>query len=109
MIKKHFNKNLITSEEGEERFQLRNKWWICNKLFDVGDNKGRDHCHITRQYRGSSQWSCNIDLKLTEKVPVIFHNLRGYGSHLIMQEIGKFNVKISVVLNVLEKSVALIL
>ena len=109
MIKKHFNKNLITSEEGEERFQLRNKWWICNKLFDVGDNKGRDHCHITRQYRGSSQWSCNIDLKLTKKVPVIFHNLRGYGSHLIMQEIGKFNVKISVVLNGLEKSVALIL
>ena len=26
---------------------------------------------------------------------MIFHNLKGYDSHLIMQEIGKFDVKIS--------------
>ena len=63
VIKKHFNKNLITSTEEEERFQLPNSCCICDKLFD-GDDKLRDHCHITGKYRGASHWSCNINLKM---------------------------------------------
>ena len=43
MIKRHFNKNLIMSAEEEERFQLTSSCWICDKLFDVGDDKIRDH------------------------------------------------------------------
>ena len=86
--KKHFNKNLVMPAEDEERFQSSSKYWICNKLFDVGDNKVRDHDHITGKYRGPAHWSCNINLKLAKNVPVIFHNLKGYGSHLVMQEIG---------------------
>ena len=49
-IKKLFNKNLIMSAEEEERFQLSNSCWICDKLFDVEDDKVRDHCHITEKY-----------------------------------------------------------
>ena len=74
------------SEKDEQIFQSSNKCWICDKLFDVGDNNVRDHCHITLKYRGSVHWSCNINLRLTEEVPVIFHNLRGYDSHLIIGE-----------------------
>ena len=37
------------------------------KLVDVGDDKIRDHCHITGKYRSFAHWSCNINLKLTEK------------------------------------------
>ena len=81
------------SAEDEERFQLSNNCWICNKLFDVVDNKVRDHCHITEKHRGSAHWSCNINLKVTKKIPVIFHNLRRYGNHLIINEIGKFDVR----------------
>ena len=90
----------------EERFQLSNICWICDKLFDAGDNKVRDHCHITGKYRGSAHWSCDIKLKLTKKVPVIFHNLRGYDIYLIMGEIDKFDVKVSVTPNRLEKYMA---
>ena len=54
IIKKHFNKNLIMSAEDEEKFQLSNICWIRDKLFDVEDNKVRDHCHITGKYRGSA-------------------------------------------------------
>ena len=43
---------------------------------------------------------------MTKKVPVIFHNLRGYDSHLIMQEINKFDVKLNVIPNGLEKYMA---
>ena len=71
MIKKHFNKNLIMSaeeeEEEEEIFQLSNTGWICNKLFDGGDEKVRNHCHMTGKYRGTAHWSCNFNLKLTKK------------------------------------------
>ena len=91
------------SEKDEQIFQLSNKCWICDKLFDVGDNKVRDHCHITGKYRGFDHWSCNSKLWLTKKVPVIFHNLRGYDSHLIIKEISKFDVGVSVIPNGLEK------
>ena len=63
VIKKHFNKDLIMSTKEKERFQLANSCSICDKLFDVGDEKVRDHCHITGKYRGASHWSCNINLK----------------------------------------------
>ena len=84
-MKKRFNRNLVMPAEDEERFQSSNKCWICDQLFNVANNKVRDHCHITGEYRGSAHWSCNVNLWLTKKVPVVFHNLRGYDSHLIMQ------------------------
>ena len=93
-------------EEEEERFQLANSCWICDKLFDVGDDKVRDHCHITGKYRGASHWSCNINLKMSKKILVIFHNLRGYDSHLIIKEGSKFDVKVSVIPSGLEKYMA---
>ena len=77
----------------EGRFQLSNKCWICDKLFNVGDDKVRAHCHTTRKYWGSAHWNCNVNLKLTKKVPVMLHNLRSYDSHLIMQKINKFDIK----------------
>ena len=94
------------STEDEERFESINKCWICSKLLDVGDNKVRDHDHVTGKYRGSADWSCNINFRLTKKVPVIFQNLRGYDSHLVIKEIGKFDVKVSVIPNGLEKCMA---
>ena len=48
----------------------------------------RDHCHITGKYRGNAHEVCNLNFNLTGKKPVIFHNLKGYDSHFIMQQIG---------------------
>ena len=87
IMKEHFNKNLIMSVEDEEKFQLSNKCWICNKLFTEEDKKVRDHDHITGKYRDSAHSNCNINLKLTKKFPVTFHNLRVYNGHLIMQKL----------------------
>ena len=84
--KKHISKNLIMPAEEEERFQLSNICWICDRLFDVSDNKVRDHCHVTGRYTGAAHWSCNVNFKLTKKVPLIFHNLEGYSSRLIFKE-----------------------
>ena len=103
VMKKHFKKILIMSEKGEQQFQSSNICWMCEKLTDDDDEKVRDHCHVTRKFRGAAHWSCNINLQLTKKVPVIFHNLRGYDSHLIFNELNKFDVKIEVIPNRLEK------
>ena len=46
---------------------------------------------------------------MTKKDPVIFHNLRGYGSHLIFNELAKFYFKLSVIPNGLEKYMAFFL
>ena len=43
---------------------------------------------------------------MTKKVPVIFHDLKYYDSHLIIQVIGKFDVKVNAIPNGLEKSMA---
>ena len=101
-MKKHFNKNLIMSEE-EEQFQSSNTCWICEKLIDDDDEKVRDHCHVTGKFRGAAHWSCNINLQLIKKVPVIFYNLRGYNSHLIFCGLKNFHVKIDEMPNRLEK------
>ena len=106
MVKKHFNKNLIMSAKEEERFQLSNICWIRNKLFDIADTKVRDHGHVSGKYRGAAHRSCNVNFKTTKKVPAKFHNLEGYDSHLIFKELSKFNVKIGVIPNGLEKYMA---
>ena len=69
----------------------------------------RDHCHVTGKFRGAAHWNCNINFQLTKIVPVIFHNLRGYDSHLIFNELDKFDVKINVIPNGLEKYMAFFL
>ena len=101
-MKKHFNKNLIMSEE-EEQFQLSNTCWICAKLIDGDDEKLRDHCRINKKFRDVAYWNCKINQQLTQKVPVIFQNLRSYESHLLFCEINKFDVKINVISNILQK------
>ena len=93
------------SAEENERFELT-ICWICSKLIENSDDKVRDHCHISGKYRGAAHWSCNINLKITKKVNAIFHSLTGYDSHLIFKELSKFNVKIRVIPNGLEKYMA---
>ena len=41
IIKMHFSKILTMSAEEEEKVQLSNSCWICNKLFDAGDDKSK--------------------------------------------------------------------
>ena len=105
-MKKHFNKNLIMTEEEEDLSQKSNNCWICKKIIDNDEDKVIDHCHITGKFRGAAHKSCNLNFKLTKKVPVTFHNLKNYDSHLIFNELDKFDVKRKVIPNGLEKYMA---
>ena len=53
--------------------------------------------------KSSVHRDCNINVKLNHKIPIVLQNLKHYDSHLIMQELGKFNFKINVIPNILER------
>ena len=107
-MKKNFNKNLIMSEE-EYLFQQSNNCWICKKIINDDNEKVRYHCHITSRFRGAAHQSCNLNFQLTKRIPVIFHSLKGYDSHLIFSVLHKFNLEINVIPNGLEKYMAFFL
>ena len=92
VVKKHFNKPLVLTEDDEMHFKLMDKCHICGEKYTDKDVRIRDHCHITGKFRGSAHQECNLKLRIKPenlKIPVVFHNLRGYDSHFIMQQIGK--------------------
>ena len=96
VIKKHFNKPLVMTEDDEMCFKLIDKCHICGEKYTNKDVRVKDHCQITGKFRGSAHQECNLKLRIKPeniKIPVIFHNLRGYDSHFIMQQIGKISKK----------------
>ena len=51
--------------------------------------------------------NCNMKVKLDHEIRIVFHHLMNYESHLIMQEVDKFDFKINVIPNGLEKHMSL--
>ena len=101
VIKKYFDKELVMIKEDNEDFENSTKCWICDNDYIDSDVKVKVIA-ITGKYTGSTHRHCNINDKLNHKIPAVFHKLQNYDSHLIMQELGKFNLKINVITNVLE-------
>ena len=92
VIRENFNKPLKMTAKDECNFKKATRCHICNKKYKESDEKVRDHCHITGKYRGSAHSACNLKLQISAekiKIPVIFHNLRGYDSHFIINELGE--------------------
>ena len=79
-----------------KQFNEATKCWICKGEFDdtpdvKGYRKGekvRDHCHYTGRFRGAAHNFCNLKYKKPKFIPVVFHNLSGYDSHLFIKNLG---------------------
>ena len=84
------------TEEDNEDFKNSTKCWICDNDYVDNDIKVKDKCHITGKYRGSVSKYCNINLRINHKISVVFHNLKNFDSHLIIQGLGIFNHKIMI-------------
>jgi len=66
----------------------------------------KDHCHITGRYRGAAHSECNKKLRInpkTDKIPVVFHNLRGYDAHHLMQAMSQQQKEVECIANNMEK------
>ena len=100
VIKKHFNKELVTTKENDEDCESCSKCWICGNTFVEGDAKVKDH--VAGNYRGAVHGDCNTNLTLNYDIPIVFHSLKNYDAN-VMQELGKFDFKINAIANGLEK------
>ena len=72
------------------------KCHICFKPFDDRD-KVRDHCHYSGLYREAANFSCNLRYKIPSYIPVVFHNLTGYDTHLFICELAKYTTHMGVI------------
>ena len=115
IIRDNFNKPLKMTGEDEKAFKKATHCHICEKKYRVDDVTVRDHCHVTGKYRGSAHQTCNLKLQISAEkiqIPVVFHNLKGYDSHFIMNELGELikkgeeNIKINVIAQNAEKYMA---
>ena len=95
---------MIMTENDKINFDKARNCHIREK--PLKGDKVRDHCHISGKYRGPAHDKCNINYRYPKTIPVVFHNLRGCDSHLIMQHIGKFDDKISCIPNNMEKYIS---
>lgn len=78
----------LTGEESNV-FRTGTQCCICNQEFEDADTIVRDHCHVTGKFRSAAHGSCNLNYQQRERIPVFFHNLKGYEAHHIMSVIGK--------------------
>eukprot|EP01048_Picozoa_sp_COSAG05_P018477 COSAG05_NODE_2710_length_2741_cov_1.654807_2_plen_702_part_01 len=97
----------MTAEQ-EHQFQCQKNCRFCEK--ELGNDRVRDHDHLTGAYRGAAHSKCNIEegKKRTRnyKVPVFFHNLKGYDAHLIVSEVGRFTSKLEAIPQNYEKFIS---
>ena len=78
--------DMIFGKEEAERFNKETKCWICEE--HLNDDNVRDHCHFTGRYRGAAHNKCNLKYKKPKFIPVVFHNLSGYDSHIFIKNLG---------------------
>ena len=81
------------TDESKREHKAAKKCHICLKEFnDPKNKKARDYCNYTGEYQGAAHNNCNLKYKIPDHIPIVFHNLSGYGAHLFMKELGgKFN------------------
>ena len=48
---------------------------ICNE--ELGNDRVRDHCHLSGKFRGAAHQICNLKYKVPTFFPVVFNNLSG--------------------------------
>ncbi len=92
-------KGMIISDHEKYQHEKAKKCYACEVEFGTTRinertkkeekvTKCRDHCHITGKYSGAACDRCNFRMRVPKFVPVLFHNLEGYDSHLFVKSLG---------------------
>ena len=107
-----FPAKIIFGENEEKDFENADKCHACKEKFkkeyviqfDKKDesaefikfeNKVKDHCHYIGKCCGAACISCNSRMRRPKFLPVVFHGLKNYDSHLFINELGKTDGEIS--------------
>ena len=80
------------TKENDKYFKNSTKCYICDNTCFFGEVKVRDNCYITGRQRCFAHRDCYINVK-----SCFVYRLKNYDSHFILQELGKFGLKIDVI------------
>ena len=97
-------KRLVMNSRTQQEFNESINCYICG--FELGDDRVRDHCHFTGEYRGAAHNKCNLMCKKPRILPVIFHNLQGYDAHLFIKQLAKVDGKFECIPSTEEKYIS---
>ena len=86
------NVPMIFDDAARKLHNAQDTCYACGKTFK--NDKVRDHCHYTGKYRRALHSKCNLMLKRNRTIPVFFHNLTGYDSHLFVKRLADTKGKV---------------
>jgi len=81
-------KDMILTAGDLDRHNEATECYLCGR--ELGGDKVLDHCHLSGRVRGSCHNACNLNFKLTKRIPVVFHNLQNYYGHIIFNAAATF-------------------
>lgn len=103
---KHVKPMKPLTKEEQKNFENSQICHICNKMFEETEIKVKDHDHLTGLYNGPAHSICNLNFKIPKFIPIFFHNLTGYDSHLFIKELCCEKDKIDVIAQTKEKYIS---
>ena len=78
---------MVFDGAARQKYEAATHCHICEKPLNPEGTTVRDHCHFTGAFSGAAHQSCNLEYAINAKrfkLPIFFHNLRGYDAHLLM-------------------------
>ena len=105
------SKPLNLTPQEQKDFQSATMCHICEQDLNIDKETGqiikvKDHCHFTGEYRGAAHNQCNLKCRKPHILPVIFHNLQGYDSHLFIKQLAKVSGDLSCIPSTEEKYIS---
>ena len=99
-------------QKGKWKAKEKTNCYLCEKPLLQKNYRDavKDHCHLTGNYQGAAHNACNLKLRInpkTDQIPVVFHNLRGYDAHHLMQEMANLQKEVKCVANNMEKYITI--
>ncbi|PFX14317.1 hypothetical protein AWC38_SpisGene21541 [Stylophora pistillata] len=102
----HPSKKMIFTDSDVVKFENATCCWLCGEDFQEGEEKVRDHCHYTGEFRGAAHNSCNLKFQRPKFTPIVLHNLANYDAHLFVRNLGVSEGEIDCIPNNEEKYIS---
>ena len=90
-----YNKPMVMSKADEKHHDKSDNCYACGSCFEsirinerTGEMEEVIKCRETGKYRGAACDKCNLRMRVLMFVPILFHNLEGYDSHLFAKSLG---------------------
>eukprot|EP00116_Pleurobrachia_bachei_P002124 sb/3462386/ len=85
------DEDINMTAQDEQVFKAAVNCWLCDTPLE--EDRVRDHCHQSGKFLGAAHNSCNLKRRKPKrqkfKLPVIFHNFKGYDSHLLIRQLAE--------------------